>query len=87
MKLTETVEKISLPDVDTISSDRQQADADLLSGLQGGVELRRTETRLPLNPLGWLQTVEVAGGDFGEEGDGSQTEEVRREDEETQPIL
>ena len=34
-----------------------------------------------------LQTVEVAGGDFGEEGDGSQTEEVRREDEETQPIL
>ena len=34
-----------------------------------------------------LQTVEVAGGDFGEEEDGSQTEEVRREDEETQPIL
>ena len=34
-----------------------------------------------------LQTVEVAGGDFGQEGDGSQTEEVRREDEETQPIL
>ena len=60
MKLTETVEKISLPDVDTISSDRQHADL-----------LRRTETREPLNPLDWLQTVEVAGGDFGEEGDGS----------------
>ena len=69
MKLTETVEKISLPDVDTISSERQHAY--LLSGLEGGVELRRTETRLPLNPLGWLQTVEVAGGDFGEERDGS----------------
>ena len=60
MKLTET---------DTISSERQHAD--LLSGLEGGVELRRTETREPLNPLDWLQTVEVAGGDFGEEGDGS----------------
>ena len=34
-----------------------------------------------------LQTVEVAGGDFGEEGDCCQTEEVRRKDEETQPIL
>ena len=49
MKLTETIEKISLPDVDTISSERQHAD--LLSGLEGGVELRRTETRKPLKPL------------------------------------
>ena len=47
----EMVEKISLPDVDTISSDRKHTDVDLLSGLQGGVELRRTETREPLNPL------------------------------------
>ena len=39
MKLTET---------DTISSERQHAD--LLSGLEGGVELRRTETREPLKP-------------------------------------
>ena len=49
MKLTETIEKISLPDVDTISSERQHAD--LLSGLEGEVELSRTETREPLNPL------------------------------------
>ena len=40
MKLTET---------DTISSERQHAY--LLSGLEGGVELRRTETRKPLKPL------------------------------------
>ena len=33
-----------------------------------------------------LQPVEVAEGE-GEEGEGSQTEEVRPGDEETQPIL
>ena len=49
MKPTETVEKISLPDDETISSERQHQD--LLSGLQAGVELRRADTREPINPL------------------------------------
>ena len=49
LKPTETVEKISLPDDETISSERQHQD--LLSGLQAGVELRRADTREPINPL------------------------------------
>jgi len=49
LKLTETVEKISLPDVGAISSEKQHID--LLSGLETGVDLKKTETREPLNPL------------------------------------
>ena len=39
---------LKLTETDTISSERQHAD--LLSGLEGEVELSRTETREPLNP-------------------------------------
>jgi len=49
LKLTETVEKVSLPDVGAITSEKQHID--LLTGLETGVDLKKTETREPLNPL------------------------------------
>jgi len=49
LKPTETVEKISLPDDDVISSEKQHQE--FLSGVQTGVELKKTDTREPLNPL------------------------------------
>jgi len=49
LKHTETVEKISLPDDDVISSEKQHQE--FLSGVQTGVELKKTETREPFNPL------------------------------------
>ena len=49
LKLTETVEKVGLPDVDDINTEKQHIDH--LTSLETGVELKKTETREPLNPL------------------------------------
>ena len=49
LKLTETVEKIGLPDVEAITSEKKHLDH--LTGLESGVDLKKTETREPLNPL------------------------------------
>jgi len=49
LKPTETVEKVTLPDDDIISSERQHQE--FLTGVQTGVELKKTDTREPLNPL------------------------------------
>ena len=64
MKPTETVEKISLPDDEIISSEKQHHD--FLTGLQAGVELKPTETREPLNPLD-LAKLETSKGQVEEE--------------------
>merc|ERR1711902_441661 len=49
LKPTETVEKVALPDDDVISSEKQHQE--LLTGVQTGVELKKTDTREPINPL------------------------------------
>lgn len=49
LKLTETVEKVTLPDAGAITSEKQHLD--FLTGLESGVDLKKTETREPLNPL------------------------------------
>jgi len=49
LKPTETVEKVALPDDEVISSEKQHQE--LLTGVQTGVELKKTDTREPINPL------------------------------------
>merc|ERR1711892_1340959 len=49
LKLTETVEKVGLPDVEAINPEKQHLDH--LTSLESGVDLKKTETREPLNPL------------------------------------
>jgi len=49
LKLTETVEKIELPGVEEITTEKQHLDH--MINLEAGVELKKTETREPLNPL------------------------------------
>merc|ERR1711892_722808 len=49
LKLTETVEKVGLPDVEAINTEKQHLDH--LTSLESGVDLKKTETREPLNPL------------------------------------
>ena len=58
------MEKISLPDDEIISSEKQHNE--FLSGLQAGVELKPTETREPLNPLD-LAKMESSKGQVEEE--------------------
>ena len=47
--MTETVEKIELPGVEEITTEKKHLDH--ISSLEAGVELKKTETREPLNPL------------------------------------
>ena len=47
--MTETVEKIELPGVEEITTEKQHLDH--MTNLEAGVELKKTETREPLNPL------------------------------------
>merc|ERR1719309_983153 len=49
LKLTETVEKLELPGVEEITTEKQHLDH--MTNLEAGVELKKTETREPLNPL------------------------------------
>ena len=49
LRTTDTVEKISLPDEEVIKSEKQHQD--LLTGVQTGVNLKKTDTREPINPL------------------------------------
>merc|ERR1712227_169619 len=49
LKPTETIEKVALPDDEVISSERQHQE--LITGVQAGVDLKKTDTREPINPL------------------------------------
>jgi len=49
LKLTETNEKVGMPDVGDIHMEKQLMDH--LSSLENGVELKKTETKEPINPL------------------------------------
>merc|ERR1719510_2641704 len=49
LKTTDTIEKVSLPDEEIIKSEKQHQD--FLTGVQTGVDLRKTETREPISPV------------------------------------
>ena len=49
LKPTETIEKVALPDDEVISSEKQHQE--LITGVQAGVDLKKTDTREPINPL------------------------------------
>merc|ERR1719510_1685818 len=49
LKTTDTIEKVSLPDEEIIKSEKQHQD--FLTGVQTGVDLKKTETREPISPV------------------------------------
>ena len=49
LKITDTIEKVSLPDEEIIKSERQHQD--FLTGVQAGVNLKKTDTREPISPV------------------------------------
>merc|ERR1719220_1317632 len=49
LKITDTIEKVSLPDEEIIRSERQHQD--FLTGVQAGVSLKKTDTREPISPV------------------------------------
>ena len=49
LKTTDTIEKVSLPDEEIIKSERQHQD--FLTGVQTGVNLKKTDTREPISPV------------------------------------